>query len=254
MKGRCLDNEHLPATLPPIEAAPLLEYYNPETRRLDKDHLLETAVDSRGIVLPEIILDDVLSTVDPSYKWPMDFCDVHHFVWEKRHYSVMNNGGDTTPHFYREIPFHKGYIPRVLHNYLHAITEQPEVPPYDVMERRVESYRVAQRLFEAAKSVIRFEKEFRRAEESPDRPNHLRGIFGRDNDIDIEILADIHGKFIDRYSQRLGDVDTVELDTLLDIDALRGSQIDMASKQLGRIAAIRSVNMLPMVATYARAA
>lgn len=116
--------------LPPISAVPILKFYDPGSRRLHNNHLLEAPVDDRGVGKVFDTLDLALSLVDPEYKWSLEVCDIHHFVWEKENYSIEGNNGDPVPLAYREISFHKGYLPSQLHNLIHAVVEPATAARY----------------------------------------------------------------------------------------------------------------------------
>jgi hypothetical protein len=225
--------------LPPISHAPILQFYDYEQRKLDSTHLIPAPLDDRGVVDVGLTLDIAMSKVDPSYCWPKSHCDVHHFVWERNNYLPINNNGSNIPNLYREIPFHKGYLPRQLHNFIHTAIAPPPVPVWEVMEQRVKGYLLAKRLFETARIAMRFER----------RPGSLTNIkkdkYGEVL-LEDEILRDILGHLRDQYSAQLSDFNADETE-LFDPESIRHQTIRTAATHLGRIAAIRSVNLLPRV-------
>jgi len=225
--------------LPPVYAAPILEYYDPETRRLNDEYLLEAPVDDRGVVRVFDTLDLALSQVDPDYVWPRERCDIHHFVWRREAYMPENNGGDTLPSEYREISFHKGYLPRQLHNFIHAVINEPAMPPLEVMERRVRAYKLACALFSAARLAAKFEKR-------PESFLSVRRKRWRAVTVDESALTQTLEKLKDKYSEQF-DPSLFEDELLFDIGVLQSDRIDSIARHLGRFAATDAINLNPYI-------
>jgi hypothetical protein len=240
MQGiRLATPNHASIHLPPVHAAPILEHYDYERRTLDTDHILAAPVDERGVVDVYKTLDLAMSHVDPEYVWPKSHCDVHHFVWERTNYLPVNNAGSNVPNQYREVPFHKGYLPRQLHNFIHTVIAPPSVPEWDVMEQRVKSYILAKRLFETARIAMRFQR----------RPGSLSTIKKDEHGeiiLEEEILREILLRLREQYSTQLGAF-TDDTADFFDPESIRHHPIEMVATRLGRIAAIQSVNLLPRI-------
>jgi len=223
---------------PPLSAAPILAYYDDESGSIEPGHTLEAPVDERGVVDIYATVEKALGCIDPEYIFPKEHCDVHHFVWERSNYLPSRHGGSVTPSQYREIPFHKGYLPRQLHNFMHTVIAPPPVPSMEVMARRVESYDVARRLFATARIALQFERI------SP-KSLPLRKRWRREQLLDEDILCGILTKLEGRYVREL---DLTPRDTdYVDIDSLRERPIEEAATHLGRVAARSSINMLPYI-------
>lgn len=131
--------------LPP----PDMWLYNPE-----KEGRLPTPLDERGLVDPDALITLVSSTVDPSYRWPSPFNDVHHLQWPHANYH-QHEDINFNPQVFRNLSVSKLYVPRIFHNWTHKITEPPPVPHPEVMRYRIEAQRVALALFQAIRASKR---------------------------------------------------------------------------------------------------
>ena len=221
-----------PPHLPPPSAAPILKNYNPDIRRVDNEARLEAPHDDRNVVDIFKTVELAMSLVDPDYKWPRETCDVHHFVWERAKYHPDRWGGDKIPLRYREIPFQKGYLPRQLHDFIHATIAPPPIPAYETMRQRVEDSESAKRLFEAARQVLVFHRQ-------PSK------IVRKTEDIDEEILFTVLTNMLDNFEQqRQNFPETNEF-----VESIRFHEMPLESmaRELGRLAAQSSVNLLPKV-------
>lgn len=128
--------------LPPPE----LRLFNPKT-----DGLLPTPLDGRGLVDPNELVRLVKSTVEPDYRWPSSYNDVHHLQWPNRRYEY-SPGADINPQEFRNLSISKLYVPRVFHNWTHHITEPPPKPSDEVMYHLIEAQRVAMTLFRTVRA------------------------------------------------------------------------------------------------------
>lgn len=225
--------------LPPLEVAPILESYNPKLARVSDDALIEPIYDDNGVVDIESTVELALKHVDPNYAWPRDRLDVHHFEWERQNYHPDKWSGDKTPTLFREIPGLKGYVPRQFHNFLHAVTAEPEVPGYDVMEQAVESHRIHKALFEAARQVYVADR----------RPQaSLRGKWVNESDASYAMLS----KRIEIFDQRIAEMsDELPLDEILMNNST--DKIGAIAKLLGRTVARDSINLLPKIYRHQKA-
>lgn len=241
-------NSAMSSRLPPYEVAPMLEYAGRGHIVIPDEYKIEAPVDDRGIVLPEETIRLVMETTDPDYRWPIDKCDIHHFVWQRSRYSLAANNGDPLPQIYSNIAVHKGYLPRQLHNYIHAIVMQPDVPDYEVMENRVRAYHLAEKLFQTARQAIKFDKNIKHSVLLNDKPSKRNGNFTVDNEIELDILYDAYERFYRKYHDQLQDLDEQDL-AEFGIDIYQSSLSNLA-RQLGRVAGITSLNLMPQVSQF----
>lgn len=223
---------------PPLDAAPILKHYNKNLGTLAPEYMLPSQIDDRGVVDIFATVEQALSLIDANYIFPKEHCDEHHFVWERAWYMPLNFGGDSTPSKYREIPFHKGYLPRQLHNFIHVAVAPPPIPDMEVMRSRVEAYELAKKLFGAARSAVQFERGVMQSPAGRNRSSRLRNI---DTEVMEEILLSMHDRFQDELSR------APEATEFVDIRLLRGRSIEEAARHLGRAAARSSMNLLPIV-------
>lgn len=225
--------------LPPVEVAPILESYDPALTQVAGSELLEPIYHDSGIVDVDRTVDMVLSHVEPDYEWPRDRMDVHHFQWERRDYHPDNWQGDKIPALFRETPSAKGYVPRQFHNFVHAVTAQPEMPDYDVMEQEVYRHKIQKSLFEAARQVYV-------ADRHPERS--LKGKWFDSDDIDYTILS----KKIEVFDQR---IEQLADDELIEEITRHNSldQIGTAARSLGRLVGRQNVNLLPKISRHQKA-
>lgn len=128
-----------------------------------------TPVDDRGLVIVNDLISLVKSTIDPSYKWPKDDKNEHHFYWEESRF----------PRDFRELPVNKGYMPYVFHNWIHRITFQPPDLEQGIMEQRIEAWEIARSLFRKAR--IQTEKKLR-------IPHKKLRLERKDGNGDLEII------------------------------------------------------------------
>ena len=225
--------------LPPVEVAPILESYNPKLARVTDDVLLEPIYQDNGVVDVEQTAIMALKHVAPGYEWPRDRMDVHHFQWERQNYHPDKWDGDKVPTLFRETPSLKGYVPRQFHNFLHAVTAEPEVPDYDVMEEVTETHRLHKSLFEAARQVYV-------ADRHPQRS--LKGRWTEESDANYAMLS----KRIEIFEERmLAASEILPVDeTLVDTSSDR---IGTVARSLGKIVARKSVNLLPKIYSHQEA-
>ena len=143
------------SALPPRE----LWLYDP-----DVEGLVDTPLDSRGLVDLDQLVTDVKATIDKSFDWTSAFNDVHHMQWFANKYSRL--GLPTFPSIvyedlpvdmiaFRELANRKAYVPRVFHNWVHRITRDPPVPKQEVMGYSIDAQRVAMSLSRTASLAVR---------------------------------------------------------------------------------------------------
>lgn len=236
-----------PPHLPPPSAAPILEYYDPDLKRIADDHQLSSPVDDQGVVDIYTTVEQALALVDPEYVWPREEPkpDIHHFVWERSKYHPDMWGESKIPRDYRDIPFLKGYLPRQLHHFIHAAMVPPPVPDFEVMREKVNAYKSAQLLFQAARRTIVFDR----------RPDKFKGVDRADDGeilLEQEILNVIFQRMHDEFVRRkTAFLDDGEFVTELD---LSHQPLEIIARNLGRIAAHNGVNLFPKIYANRRAA
>lgn len=233
--------------LPPVDAAPILSHCPSHNGKIygtvGADHQLPARVDDRGVVDIYATVQDALDLVDDQYVWPRSGwrpADIHHFVWERAKYLPQQWQGDRIPSEYREIPYHKGYLPRQLHNFIHAVIAPPPIPDYEVMRSRVESYAVAKRLFASARLAVL-------ADRRPDRIGGIRRVAFGEAYIEDEVLRTVYDSMVNRFIEHavVASPDN-EFITMSGID-LNSPQPEEFAKKLGRVAAHNGINLMPFV-------
>lgn len=134
------------------DAQPIYHLPPPDVVRIkwNPHDLIPTPLDERGLVDTKGLLVAMSQTVDPQYKWNSPFNDVHHLQWPNRWYG-NERIDNVVPSKFREIAIGKWILPRVLHNWIHKITEPPPIPDPEVMHYRVEAQRVVTSLFQSVK-------------------------------------------------------------------------------------------------------
>lgn len=231
-----------PPHLPPVTAAPILKHYDVERRRVDAEYQLEAPVDERGVVDIFQTVQLALSLVDDEYIWPCDDTepDIHHFVWERDWYHPRHFGGSLVPRDYRDnIPFHKGYLPRPVHDFLHAVVAPPPVPDFSVMEARVRDYEIAKELFESARGAITAARRPGKIAGVPVSPE--TGDVLLDEEILMQIMINFNGYFENTKS-------TFEPgnDFIPDADIIEKSP-EIIATELGKVAARNAINLMPYI-------
>lgn len=168
---------------------------------------IPTPTDERGLIDIPALLEAVKATIDPEYQWPTDPSD-HHFYWPEAAYP-HDHEGLVNPAWFRNLPIHKGRIPRVFENWLHEVTLPAPVPSTEVMHYRVESWRVAVHLFRSASKVVEWEQLAARRAEYADRNAESIGYDKEGNNIGEQVMAGIIGRYfkgLDMHLERLGQV------------------------------------------------
>jgi hypothetical protein len=232
--------EH-PPHLPPVTVAPILERYDPDLRRVENAYRLEAPIDDRGVVGIFKTVELALSLVDGEYIWPRDEPepDVHHFVWERDWYHPRHFNGSQIPRDYRDkVSFHKGYLPRQLHDFMHAVIAPPPVPDFSVMEARVRDFDIALALFESARGAITARR----------KPGKIAGvpISSKTGEILLndEILLQIMTNFEDYFENSKADV--VFGNEFIDSDLINHPP-EVVARHLGRVAGHNALNLMPLV-------
>jgi hypothetical protein len=134
-------------------------YFPPDEAFIqDPTVIIDTPVDSRGLVRVQELLEQVTQYVRPGYKWRGE-PDDHHLYWFAKIFNLQNLFVQDTRlgTDFRTLPLHIIEIPRELHNLIHAVTRPVEAPNKEVMEYRVESWQVASNLFKALEAIEYFQ-------------------------------------------------------------------------------------------------
>jgi hypothetical protein len=137
----------------------------PAELRRKSDLLIETPVDSKGLIDIPKLIDLVKATVDPEYAWPQGKCNesTHHWYWPE-HLYPYEAGDEYSLGTFRNLPINKVELPRVFENWLHIVTEIPKVPHREVVEETIRSWRVSKDLYKSAQKMIWWERRARRRE------------------------------------------------------------------------------------------
>lgn len=229
-----------PPHLPPPTIAPILEYYDPDIKRVIPERQLEAPVDDRGVVKIFDTVKLAMGLADPEYTWPREEPrpDEHHFVWERDWYHPRHFGGSRIPRDYRNIPFHMGYLPRQLHDFIHATIAPPPVPDFEVMRYRTESHRVALELFKACSLAVRVHR----------KPETLHGIerletgeLSITDEILREVLVSMTSRVVHRKELILPE------NEFIDETVVNERSLSEVARSLGKVAALSAVNMMPVV-------
>jgi hypothetical protein len=127
----------------PVPHLPPAELIAPQFRTGRKK--IETPLDSRNLVDAPKLFQEINKTVDSSYDWKSRFNDTHHLQWPSRTYD--ENIDNLHPQEFRNLAISQWVLPRVLHNWIHKITEPPPIPNPEVMKYRIDAQRVVTSLF-----------------------------------------------------------------------------------------------------------
>lgn len=143
------------AELLPHHVLPPAEYrlYDPHT-----SGLIETPLDERGLVDLDALVQTVKSTVVPEFDWTSSFNDIHHLQWFGGRYK-FSFGTGVDMHAFRELVNRKAYVPRVFHNWTHAVTAPPPLPTPEVMNYSIDAQRVALSLAKTASLAVRLSRK-----------------------------------------------------------------------------------------------
>lgn len=232
-----------PPHLPPHTVAPILQFYDPDVRRVVTEHQLPAPVDNRGVVDIFKTVQVALSLVDPAYRWPRDEYkpnDIHHFVWERDAYHPRHFGGSQIPRDYRDkISFHKGYMPRQLHEFIHATIAPPPVPDFSVMESRLRDYESAVSLFQSARGAVTARRKPGKISGVPTCSEHGHVLL--DEEILLQIMANFDGYFETAKSSM------PESNEFVPDNEIMLQPPEVVARTLGRVAAVGAVNLMPLV-------
>lgn len=100
---------------------------------------VETPYNEFGIIDKQELFSRLLGSVASEYHWDGSFAGPHHLYWPRKHFnypSVPRSREEVTARF-RGSTSLKIILPRELHDYLHRITQLPDMPDFEVMEQYV---------------------------------------------------------------------------------------------------------------------
>lgn len=187
---------------------PSLWLPSPEFWNLPKEPI-ETPRDKLGLIDIDELIVAVKETVTPDFNWSSPD-STHHFYWPSADYLYDTAWTKGRKKFnessFRELPIHKGELPRVFENWLHIVTLPPTKPPREVMEYRMEGYHAAKSLFHSVREVIKWMKRSdRRAQDIAN--NVIRSA--DNNEYAEEYVANIiakHFKGVEQHTKALEQV------------------------------------------------
>lgn len=130
--------------------------YMPEPGELLKDpyEKFPTPTDSRGFVDVAALFSELESYVGEDYLWRGPEDD-HHEFWYASIYTTRHffSEDEQLARQFRSLPIHILRIPRGLHDFLHTVTLPVEAPSEEVMQYRIESWRIACSLFNSVNQL-----------------------------------------------------------------------------------------------------
>jgi hypothetical protein len=141
-----------------------IEGLPPEEFRLRSiENKIPTPTDEWGVVDADKLIQAVMQTVSPEYRWTGK-SDIHHGQWCRADYYAMQEIlPESRAVAFRELAPNKMQIPRVFHNWIHAITVPPPMPSPEVMRESVREWIILKDFFksvqEAAQTSRLFDRE-----------------------------------------------------------------------------------------------
>lgn len=129
--------------LPPLDRAPILQKLaEVGQRRFYLDHAIPTPVDPETkIVDHDKLIQEMLTLVDPEYRWQAPFFDEHHLHWYEHRYKSAFHKDPKLANEFRDLPTNKLWVPRQFHNFIHAVTIPSDLPEDEVMRASVKEFR-----------------------------------------------------------------------------------------------------------------
>lgn len=192
-------------TLPPPEVR-LIDPSNDQSLRI------VTPLDSRDLIDISQLITDVKATIDPDYQWPSE-ASVHHFYWPDSLYPSKPGRAGNNPALFKNLPIHKGLVPRVFENWLHKVTLPPPIPEPEVRQYRVEAWTVAKDLFKMARKTVQWEKMARRRRELIARnPHIIKDGFDGSDLIGEEVMHEIMERNFRGFERQLNRQDRIPVE------------------------------------------
>lgn len=121
-----------------------------------------TPVDERGLVDVDLLIEMVKSTVHPNYRWP-GYSDRHHTLWPAYRYGIVQTFvPELDAVAFRNLAINKIWVPRVFHNWTHIVTQEPEVPPEEIMQESIEEWAIVRDFFISVKETTKIMRIYER--------------------------------------------------------------------------------------------
>lgn len=159
---------------------------------------LQVPYDEYGLVDDLALVKLVKTTISPDYIWTGQ-SDKHHLYWAARRYYEHQLNTGTRAFDFRELPNNQIRVPRIFHNWVHAITEQPVMPETEIMHYQLDAWAIASGFFKSVESTMRHHRLINR--------ERLRrgGYDAEQESILTDLLAhDLSGVF--RHLDKLNDI------------------------------------------------
>lgn len=123
-----------------------------------KDEPLPTPMDERGLVDVDRLIGLVQSTIEPEFSWESSARpDAHHLYWEHNRYPGKPDES-INPEEFCNLSINQVIVPRMFHNWLHMVTEEPPVPSKESMHYRIEAHNVVRKLLRNARQSLALAK------------------------------------------------------------------------------------------------
>jgi hypothetical protein len=123
---------------------------------------IETPTDAWGVVDTDQLIRTVMGTVSPEYRWTGK-SDIHHGQWCRADYvNKQHDVPESRALAFRELAPNKIQLPRVFHNWIHAITLPPAMPSPEVMHESVREWVILQDFFRSVQEAAQVERLYTR--------------------------------------------------------------------------------------------
>lgn len=144
-------------------ARAFVEGLPPEEFRLRNiNDKIKTPTDAWGVVNADKLIREVMESVHPDYQWTGK-SDIHHGQWCRADYHAMQFAlPESRAVAFRELAPNKMQIPRVFHNWIHAITLPPPMPDPNVMRESVREWVILQDFFRSVQEAAQVERLYAR--------------------------------------------------------------------------------------------
>jgi len=208
---------------------------------------LDTPVDDRGFVIVPELIQAVKETIDPTYEWSGTPHDRHHLYWPGAEYARWESPlGIGDPAAFRNLPINIALVPRIFHNWLHKVSRPPELPGPEIMALRVESWRVANGLFVAARKASAHERLAHKRRQNisgcaVEIPEDHEGI----DVIGEEYIQEEFAKNFEGWERQLARHE--KLPPGFRLTGLEGRPEELA-QPLGKFVGPRALNLIPTIA------
>lgn len=121
-----------------------------------------TPTDPYGFVDIDKLIGVVKARVKPEYRW-MPPTNIHHLYWPEDDYATtQRQNPDILSYRFREIAPNKIRVPLIFHRMIHIATLPPPMPSPEQMALRVETWGIAQDLFNSIKKFSHEDRVYQR--------------------------------------------------------------------------------------------